>query len=51
MGSFLLLKLLDHLGPNGKNDFSDIAQYLVLKVSDTFIRPLIFRVSFRPCPT
>ena len=33
MGSFLLLKLLDHLGPDGKNDFSDIAQYFVLKAS------------------
>lgn len=33
MGSFLLLKLLDHLRPHGRNDFSDIAGYFVLKVS------------------
>ena len=32
MGSFLLLKLLDHLRPEGRNDFSDIAGYFVLKV-------------------
>lgn len=36
MGSFLLLKLLDHLRPKGKNDFSDIAEYLVLRVSPNF---------------
>lgn len=33
MGSFLLLKLLDHLRPSGRNDFSDIPGYFVLKVS------------------
>lgn len=33
MGSFLLLKLLDHLRPSGRNDFSDIAGYFVIKVS------------------
>lgn len=33
MGSFLLLKLLDHLRSTGKNNFTDIAGYFVLKVS------------------